>query len=511
MNHHSWKKRFAQIIVLLLLGILPLFGPAMAGPAVGPGQGQPASLVVSAQDHGQQIRLAADQVLAVRLEANPSTGYVWEVAEVDGQVLRQVGPMEFEPDSELLGAPGTVTLRFQAAAAGKTRLGLVYRRPWEGIARDTFALEVTAQGASSMVSQPSDPSPADLPAASEQPQASPQAAAPAALPSAFNWCDEVDCTPVKNQAACGSCWAFATVGTLELGIKISDGVTQDLSEQYLVSCNTEGWGCNGGWWAHDYHEWKIPPGESDAGAVYEADFPYAASDVDCNPPHDHYEKIASWNLVNPNVNIPTLGELKQALYDHGPLGVAICAGPALSGYDGGIFAIDESYRCYGGVNHAVVLVGWDDTEGVWYMRNSWSSGWGEGGYARIAYGTSNIGWQATYVTYESTRPPLAPDNLWVQVALQTWVRLAWDDASGNESGFRIERSPNGHDPWLEVDTVGPNVTTYTDTGLTMTTTYYYRVHAYNDNGDSAYSNVVQADTIAPFTEAVYLPSVIRGQ
>ena len=63
-----------------------------------------------------------------------------------------------------------------------------------------------------------------------------------------------------------------------------DKVEKDLSEQYLVSCNTDSWGCNGGWWAHDYHWWKIPPGELDAGAIYEQDFPYVAQDVACTPP-----------------------------------------------------------------------------------------------------------------------------------------------------------------------------------------------------------------------------------
>ncbi|MCK4348384.1 MAG: hypothetical protein KAW47_07190, partial [Thermoplasmatales archaeon] len=78
-------------------------------------------------------------------------------------------------------------------------------------------------------------------------------------PEIFDWrdIDGVDyTTPIKSQGSCGSCWAFGTVAPLECNIKIKDGVTIDLSEQYLVSCNSDGWGCNGGWWAHDYHQWK---------------------------------------------------------------------------------------------------------------------------------------------------------------------------------------------------------------------------------------------------------------
>ena len=76
------------------------------------------------------------------------------------------------------------------------------------------------------------------------------------LPASFDWRDLGGVTPVKNQASCGSCWAFSTVAPLECAIKIHDGVTVDLSEQWLVRCNREGWGCDGGFYAHDYHEWE---------------------------------------------------------------------------------------------------------------------------------------------------------------------------------------------------------------------------------------------------------------
>ena len=92
------------------------------------------------------------------------------------------------------------------------------------------------------------------------------------LPDSFDWRSigaSDYTTPIKNQSDCGSCWAFATVGPLESNIKIRDGDEVDLSEQWLVSCNQEGWGCDGGsGWAHDYHEWKADPcGGVGAGAA----------------------------------------------------------------------------------------------------------------------------------------------------------------------------------------------------------------------------------------------------
>jgi len=195
-----------------------------------------------------------------------------------------------------------------------------------------------------------------------------------ALPAAWNWCDPgLDaCTPVKDQGNCGSCWAFATAGVFESAIRIQDGVTRDLAEQYLVSCNQEGWGCDGGGRAFDYYtvDGVIPPGEPFTGAVYEAEFPYLEQDYPCNPPHTHYEQLLDWDYAA--FGVPVSETIKQAIHTHGPVYVSVCAGSAFQDYDGGIFLTDESAVCDGGTNHGVILVGWDDTEsgGFWHLKNS---------------------------------------------------------------------------------------------------------------------------------------------
>jgi hypothetical protein len=58
-------------------------------------------------------------------------------------------------------------------------------------------------------------------------------------------------TSIKDQGACGSCWAFAAVGLLESMILKNDSIEVDLSEQYMLSCNPWGWGCGGGYWPND--------------------------------------------------------------------------------------------------------------------------------------------------------------------------------------------------------------------------------------------------------------------
>jgi regulation of enolase protein 1 (concanavalin A-like superfamily) len=92
-------------------------------------------------------------------------------------------------------------------------------------------------------------------------------------------------------------------------------------------------------------------------------------------------------------------------------------------------------------------------------------------------------------------PPYAPSGLVATASSSTQINLNWTDNSANESGFRIQSSPNGT-TWTDLATVGANVTTYPHTGLTASTTYYYRVDATNAYGNSAYSNTANATTHA---------------
>jgi hypothetical protein len=73
------------------------------------------------------------------------------------------------------------------------------------------------------------------------------------------------------------------------------------------------------------------------------------------------------------------------------------------------------------------------------------------------------------------------------------IDLSWQDNSDNEDGFRIERSLDGTN-FLLLLTLPANTTSYSDPELSASTTYYYRVCAYNFAGDSAYSNVASATT-----------------
>jgi inhibitor of cysteine peptidase len=105
------------------------------------------ALALEAEDAGRQIELQKGNTLTINLESNPTTGYTWEFVESEGAVVRQVGEAEFKADSDLLGAGGIQTLRFEAVLEGQMDLTLVYHRPWEtGVEpSDTFTVQVTVK------------------------------------------------------------------------------------------------------------------------------------------------------------------------------------------------------------------------------------------------------------------------------------------------------------------------------------------------------------------------------
>ena len=90
--------------------------------------------------------------------------------------------------------------------------------------------------------------------------------------------------------------------------------------------------------------------------------------------------------------------------------------------------------------------------------------------------------------------PAAPSGLISTAASQTQITLSWADNSGDESGFKIERSADGSTGWTQIGTVGANVSTYPNTGLVANALWYYRVRAWNGSGDSGYSNTANTHT-----------------
>jgi len=96
-------------------------------------QCKPVTIKVSENDAGSTLEMKAGDSLEIILQANPTTGYRWEVASNDTSVLKNIG-IEYQADkvpSGIVGSGGKTIMRFMAIKEGETFLQLVYRRPFE--------------------------------------------------------------------------------------------------------------------------------------------------------------------------------------------------------------------------------------------------------------------------------------------------------------------------------------------------------------------------------------------
>jgi inhibitor of cysteine peptidase len=110
------------------------------------GCGTSSEVKLGIEDNGRQIELDQGQSLLVVLKSNPTTGFRWEIAELDEPILRQMGEVEFEQSGSknLVGAGGWEKLRFEASSPGESTLRLIYHRPWEEDVEplETFSVRV---------------------------------------------------------------------------------------------------------------------------------------------------------------------------------------------------------------------------------------------------------------------------------------------------------------------------------------------------------------------------------
>jgi hypothetical protein len=131
-------------------------------------------------------------------------------------------------------------------------------------------------------------------------------------------------------------------------------------------------------------------------------------------------------------------------------------------------------------------------------------------YQVAAFNSAGTAWAAYYATVTTPAAavtvPNAPSNLAGTAASATQVNLSWVDNSNNEAGFKIDRWNSSTSAWVQIGTVGSNVTTYTDTGLSPSTTYYYDVAAYNSAGTAwaaSYATVTTLSNSVSFPTTTY--------
>jgi len=205
------------------------------------------------------------------------------------------------------------------------------------------------------------------------------------LAGSIDWVAQGAVTGVKDQGQCGSCWSFSTTGAIEGAHKIKYGSLVSYSEQNLVDCDNRqnggsDMGCNGGWMDNAFSWMK-----KNGGICTESAYPYVSGTTKtagtCNQSKctkDSKSAPISYTDVTKNSESALVSALNK-----GPVSVAIEADQtAFQLYKSGVF----SSACGANLDHGVLAVGYADT--YWKVKNSWGTGWGEGGYIRLARGVS---------------------------------------------------------------------------------------------------------------------------
>lgn len=222
-----------------------------------------------------------------------------------------------------------------------------------------------------------------------------------ALPSRFNLADKGNVTSVKNQNPYGTCWAFATMGSLESSLKLATGDAFDFSENNLANRHGWSWGFNDGGNASMSSAYLLRW----SGPVLERNDPYPApgSSPEVTPAF-HVQRVR-W--IPGKVSHLDNDDIKSALLEHGALYASIYWSSAF--YDN----THSSYYLSAGnpnrlSNHAVTLVGWDDNyprsnfadtpprNGAWIVKNSWGEDWGDNGYFYVSYYDESFAWNTLY-------------------------------------------------------------------------------------------------------------------
>jgi len=192
---------------------------------------------------------------------------------------------------------------------------------------------------------------------------------------AIDWREKGAVTHVKDQASCGSCWAFGAVGALEGATFISKGNLPDLSEQQLVSCDSSNHGCNGGM---SYRAYTYV--QKNKGIDTQESYPYTAKDDACDEEKATDDKNIGATCTGYKQVQGSEKALTEALANVGPIQVSINASPrTFSNYKGGVY---DDPACIASHNHAVLVAGFGEMDGkkMYIVKNSWGPSWGSEGY-----------------------------------------------------------------------------------------------------------------------------------
>jgi len=226
-----------------------------------------------------------------------------------------------------------------------------------------------------------------------------------AIPDSFDWRTQGAVTRVKDQASCGSCWAFSTIGNIEGQWFLAKNPLTEFSEEQLVDCDFNNCACFGGWPVNAY-KYIMQVG----GVLPESKYGYCVpphgncypcmSDKNvsfCGPPPEYCNTTCHFKLQDVGVKISKYitipkeeDQIAAYLVQQGPLSVLLNAN-SLQLYHHGV--LDPLFCNPTSLDHAVTLIGYgiDGKKPYWLVKNSWGEKWGEKGYFRMYRGKGKCG------------------------------------------------------------------------------------------------------------------------
>lgn len=239
-------------------------------------------------------------------------------------------------------------------------------------------------------------------------------------------------TPIEDQGECGSCWAFSLTATLRDGYALMGKDPGALSQQYLVDCAKTQSGCEGGYF--DAADYFIFP----HNAPSLSDYPYTAQEGRCKSAEANTHALG-WHLLG-DASGPSQRDIESYMTQYQKTVstiVAAGAGPWMH-YDEGVYNACE----FAETDHMINIVGWDNEgeafdehgnlppgKGVWILRNSWGTEWGEKGWMRTRMTDitgrrcNNIAEEVAYLDFD-TEPDAAPPGVH-QIYRPFFGKFAW--------------------------------------------------------------------------------------
>jgi len=269
-------------------------------------------------------------------------------------------------------------------------------------------------------------------------------------------------TPIKDQGSCGSCYAFAPYASWESCYKIesnSPDLPIDLSEQYMVSCGSQGWGhglihgCIGGALEGAYYFMD------EHGAIPESCFPYSSGGGSW-PPCDNKNMCSNWPDLKTEIDWwgyvqQSQSTLKNAIIEKGPIVAGIYVYEDFFDYSGGIYK--HTYGEYDSM-HLLTVVGYNDDPGYWICKNSWGEDWGEpnpydpnsqGGWCRFKYYECYFGFKAAFL------------DVHVEEYIErTWYGQDYTEIEGDVVHYDASHLPGGSDYAIRMAHHGSDATIY---------------------------------------------------